>query len=37
MRALHQRPVPIYQFDKKLDGRDYKTVIIGWITGWVKK
>jgi len=30
MRALHQRPAPIYQSDKKLlDGRNYKTIIIG--------
>ena len=37
MRALHQRPAPIYQSDKKLlDGRNYKTIIIGWITGLVK-
>jgi len=37
MRALHQRLAPIYQSDKKLlDGRNYKTIIIGWITGSVK-
>ena len=37
MRVLHQRPAPIYQSDKKLlDERNYKTIIIGWITGSVK-